>query len=238
MLEKTIKIVIIIAIIVTITTIFILDKRLGQFIPKKEKQKRSISNKKIKENLKYIDNKLKDKSFLENDKFEIPIEIEREIKYSRYSDKAIDKLVKLILKHMNLEKDKIDVKVINKSSKEYLKYVGLYQEFKDNTNKITIIVTRKYNYENIVATVIHECTHHFLFKNKIKYKDVRENEILTDIATIYLGFSEYMIQGYQKRTIVNYKNEFTRLIDDAKIGYVTSKDLQVANKILKKMTKY
>ena len=49
---------------------------------------------------------------------------------------------------------------------------------------------------NIVFSVlIHECMHHFLSMNEIGFRDSYKNEVLTDTAALYLGFSEYMNRG-------------------------------------------
>ena len=48
----------------------------------------------------------------------------------------------------------------------------------------------------IFSVLIHECMHHFLMTNNIGFDDTRKNEVLTDTAALYLGFSKYMNRGY------------------------------------------
>ncbi len=47
----------------------------------------------------------------------------------------------------------------------------------------------------IFSVLIHECMHHFLIMSGIGFEDPHKNEVLTDTAALYLGFSEYMIRG-------------------------------------------
>ena len=47
----------------------------------------------------------------------------------------------------------------------------------------------------ILSVLIHECMHHFLITSGIGFKDSHKNEVLTDTAALYLGFSEYMNKG-------------------------------------------
>ncbi len=52
-------------------------------------------------------------------------------------------------------------------------------------------------YDNIILSVlIHECMHHFLITSGIGFEETDKNEVLTDTAALYLGFSKYMNRGY------------------------------------------
>lgn len=52
-------------------------------------------------------------------------------------------------------------------------------------------------YDNIILSVlIHECMHHFLRTMNLGFEDTHKNEVLTDTAALYLGFSKYMNRGY------------------------------------------
>ena len=71
-------------------------------------------------------------------------------------------------------------------------------------------------HDNIVFSVlIHECMHHFLRTSNIAFSDSHKNEILTDTAALYLGFSRYMNRGY------------------IGVGYLKYRELLYAEKMIK-----
>lgn len=51
---------------------------------------------------------------------------------------------------------------------------------------------KKYAVGNILA---HEITHAFLFSKGIIIKDLKENEVITDLAAIYIGLGKLLING-------------------------------------------
>ena len=72
---------------------------------------------------------------------------------------------------------------------------GYYMDCGDGTRKITIFLRKSYNLYTVTSIVAHETMHHFLEVHKIKCTNIAENELLTDIAALYLGFEEYMVKG-------------------------------------------
>jgi len=64
------------------------------------------------------------------------------------------------------------------------------------------------NTEVVLAILSHEITHHYLFYHQVYDINEFENEILTDVATIYLGLGKLVLNGCYN-TDVN----FTRLPD-------------------------
>ncbi len=55
-------------------------------------------------------------------------------------------------------------------------------------SRIELNSTNKHSPFIMGATLAHELTHHFLDLKNIRYPDVEDNEKLTDLATVYLGF--------------------------------------------------
>jgi hypothetical protein len=74
---------------------------------------------------------------------------------------------------------------------------GRYVRSGFSHNKIHITLKPEYSLYEIVAIVCHECTHHFLFSRNIRIEPEDENEKLTDIAAVYLGFGKYLSYGYK-----------------------------------------
>jgi len=71
----------------------------------------------------------------------------------------------------------------------------------------------------IFSVLIHECMHHFLIMSEIGFKDSHKNEVLTDTATLYLGFSEYMKRG------------------QIGVGYLSYRELLYAEKLIRTQNK-
>ncbi len=71
----------------------------------------------------------------------------------------------------------------------------------------------------IFSVLIHECMHHFLIMSGIGFKDSHKNEVLTDTATLYLGFSEYMKRG------------------QIGVGYLSYRELLYAEKLIRTQNK-
>lgn len=74
----------------------------------------------------------------------------------------------------------------------------------------------------ILAILAHEITHEYLYINNISFSDKYENEILTDIAAIFLGFGKLMLNGSENEDI--WKNYYfggsTTITDKLGIGYL------------------
>jgi len=73
-----------------------------------------------------------------------------------------------------------------------------------------------YRPEHLLAILAHEITHHFMNLNSIEAPTQEENEILTDVLAIYLGFGKILSEGYApfKRTWIGGDRY-------EKIGYLT-----------------
>lgn len=74
----------------------------------------------------------------------------------------------------------------------------------------------------ILAILAHEITHEYLYFNNISFSNKYENEILTDIAAIFLGFGKLMLNGSENEDI--WKNYYfggsTTITDKLGIGYL------------------
>ena len=55
-----------------------------------------------------------------------------------------------------------------------------------------------------------------------------QNECLTDITAILLGFGEFMVEGYKISNRVIYDEINHRSIKKDRIGYITYKDVKYA----------
>ncbi|MBR5421859.1 MAG: hypothetical protein IK115_12000 [Lachnospiraceae bacterium] len=95
---------------------------------------------------------------------------------------------------------------------------GTYSH-RDGVSTIRIRVSRYARYNVVLAVLIHECMHYYLRHSGIGFSETRDNEILTDTATIYMGFYEYIYHGY---IMVGY-------LRDSEIMYVKKKLAELRN---------
>ena len=74
---------------------------------------------------------------------------------------------------------------------------------------------QRYTRPNVVfAVLIHECMHYYLRLTGLSFSDVHKNEILTDTATIYFGFYDYIYSGY------------------IRVGYIKDSEIRYIKKVL------
>lgn len=167
--------------------------------------------------------------------FIIPDNIKRKLIYSKYSERAIKDLFKLITEHMGITNQGVEIIVKNVSSRANNSYAGLYDEGDETTEKkIIVLVEPDFSYETVLSILMHESTHYFLLSNEIRVDDRETNEYLTDIATIYLGFGKYMLDGYKQKKKLVYMDEINRTTSEYKVGYINYSDVKYVIKSLKK----
>ena len=192
--------------------------------------KRKVSNDEIEKYINFAREKLGKKTYNE---FIIDQDLERHLRYSRFSEKYLEELFCKILQHIELNREELDFEVEYLSSKIDYGYVGLYYEKNEEKNaKILLIVRNDMIYDTVISTLAHECSHHLLLSKGISMEDRIDNECLTDITTILTGFGKYMIKGYEISNRVIYEKEDLRLVDKDRVGYLSSSDVKY---VLKKI---
>ena len=206
-------------------------------IQKEGMNKRNLTNESIKN---YIKESVKHLNSLGIDysrTFELNQELERHLRYSRFSEKYVLELFYEILEYMNLNKENVTLKINYISSKYYMKYAGLYAENKEDTNNKTVVINiqNDMTMDTVISILAHECTHYLLLSNKIQLKDRLQNECLTDITAIVLGFGKFMVEGYKISNRVIYDAEFHRRIKKDRVGYLSYKDVKHVLKEYKKI---
>ena len=214
---------------------FLNQKRIKD-IQKQGMNKRNLSNKTLD---KYM---IESKKYLDilgidiGKKFKLNQELERHLRYSRFSEKYVLELFNEILNYMNLNKENVELKINYISSKYAMQYAGLYSEKKEDTNDRIVIINiqNDMTMDTVISILAHESTHYLLLSNKIELKDRMANECLTDVTAIMLGFGQFMIEGYKISNKVIYDAEFHRSIKKNRVGYLSYKDIKYAVRKLKK----
>lgn len=115
---------------------------------------------------------------------------------------ALSAMAKEILKHLGLPNNSIPVYIVDELDENA---AGSYSYGMYGTCIEIKIKDDTYPTE-VFAILIHECMHYYLRLTRMGFPETHKNEVLTDTATIYFGFYEYMYEGYFRAGYIN-KNE-------------------------------
>ncbi|MEI7421577.1 MAG: hypothetical protein WCK18_05760 [Prolixibacteraceae bacterium] len=77
--------------------------------------------------------------------------------------------------------------------------------------------------DSILATLSHEISHKYIHFNKLTFNNSYENEVFTDLTSVFLGFGKLMLNGVEvtkKSTNGNAENTYTK-----KVGYLNREQL-------------
>lgn len=98
--------------------------------------------------------------------------------------------------------------------------------------QIIIYINDKDSIYDYAACIAHECAHCFLRNQNISLPDIDENEILTDVLTVFFGFGTIMKEAYEMKEKVDYVNSTTQT---SKLGYLTIEEISDVEKIVSNM---
>ena len=161
--------------------------------------------------------------------------MKRELIYSKFSERTLKKLFYSITEHLGITNEGVELEVKNISSRTQKSYAGLYHEgINTAEKKIILLIKPDYSFETVLSILIHESMHYFLFTNGIKLEDNTKNEYLTDIATIYLGFGKYMLEGYKTSKKIVFLDEYKRTTSSYKVGYLNYSDVKYTKKQIRR----
>ena len=164
-------------------------------------------------------------------KYELNIDLDRELRFSKLDDKPVRKLLDSIMEFMGLNKDEIEFSIYRASSRTRGAYAGLYNE---NKHTIKVEINTYTTVDNLVSIIAHECTHHLLLSREIKLEQRYANEIFTDLTAIYLGFGDYFYRGYKAQRRLVFDGAYRTLVDGDKLGYIAYGDVKYAMKAIRK----
>lgn len=143
----------------------------------------------------------------------------------------IQRITKLLIQHIGY--DKLIFTVV---FKDFDKKEGKAEEIFSNTagnvllddkEDVLIHISRgldKYP-DSILATLSHEISHKYIHFNGLTFNDTYENEIFTDLTSVYLGFGKLMLNGVEvveKIRIENFEKTYTKTV-----GYLKRDQLAI-----------
>ena len=114
----------------------------------------------------------------------------------------------------------------------YSDAAGHYSQLSPDVYAVTINKKKGYKVKHLIGILVHEMMHHYLSHYNIRKTNINENEILTDIASAYLGMGHLLLEAYStiEWTSDHWKKDDQRghTLHQTWIGYVTTETLRVA----------
>lgn len=153
------------------------------------------------------------------DEFIVPEDIISILEREPYSEYALNLFLQKVAAHLGYSRQSLVLRTFPEkkgTAPGRISKLG-------STFLMELHMSRQANVYNILAVIVHEFCHFFLDSNGIKLVNTLENEILTDVASVYFGFFSIMREGYRPTfRMKDGKNEWCR------IGYVDVRGLEYA----------
>ena len=114
---------------------------------------------------------------------------------------------------------------------------GYYYASGTGIREIHLFKKHNYTIRHLLAILAHELTHHFLATHYISLSPEEKNEQLTDVAAIFIGFGQFLFEGYKPiKWISDLKMEVggeSYKVNRYKIGYISVSDVAYVMKRVK-----
>jgi len=158
----------------------------------------------------------------------------QEIVADNFKANSIHRIVMSIMRYLGIPNERLivcirideDESFFNSSGPAGL-YISGYR-----SSEISIMLKQSYTLYEIMAIICHECTHHYFRLRRVKCDDTQMNEILTDIAAIYLGFGYYILEGYTPRY-----QETADGYQTARLGYINAGEIEHVKERINRLRK-
>jgi len=205
-----------------------------------------LSNKEIKSSLEFLKENLPPKPTAVDGLYQLPKNLSDDVIKTNFSQDSLQKISDHIgyflgiLKSVkvNFVEEAIDPKWIASDAGIFAQgggassTPGIYKVIGYDHSEIILIKKYRYRLQNLLAILAHEYTHHYLHEHKVKKDDVSENEILTEIATAFLGIGQFLVEGYRPITwtsdYYNYVFMSGSTVHTMSLGYVTPNTIKKA----------
>jgi hypothetical protein len=105
----------------------------------------------------------------------------------------------------------------------------------DNSNEVYVEIDTNYknNSDIVLYVLVHEICHKFLYAHNISLTPVLENEILTDLTTLYTGLGKLTLNGCEHISVKTYGDKTETITN--KLGYISKDDFQFMYAMISKM---
>src|SRR5690554_3971065 len=153
----------------------------------------------------------------------------------KYKNKKeiLQKAVNELSDHINIS----DPPIVNLIDNPKNKNPGIFLYDYYGKHNIKVNFELIHNSYSLAAVLAHELTHYYLFKENLQKEGKENNEKLTDLMSVYLGFGKIMLNGYEPYNLMNIsksdfiadkKNVNTEKVCNNKIcayGYLKVRDI-------------
>ena len=123
-----------------------------------------------------------------------------DFKNNFWDERCLTAMAEDILRHLGLPNSHVPVYVVESMDG---KAVGLYKQ-SGSGSSIEINISQFAVSNEVLAVLIHETMHYYLKMTGLGFSDKLKNEILTDTATIYFGFYNFIHDGYLHAGYIRY----------------------------------
>jgi len=206
----------------------------------------NLSDKQIKSNLEFLKEHLSSNPTAVDGLYQLPKNLSDDVIKTNFSQSSLQKISDHIgyflgiLKSVkiNFVEETADPRWIASNTgilvqgNEESSTPGIYKVIGYDHSEIVLIKKYRYQLQNLLAILAHEYTHHYLHEHRVKKDNVSENEILTEIATAFLGIGQLLIEGYQPITwtsdYYNYVLVSGSTVHTMTLGYVTPATIKKA----------
>ena len=193
LLNKAILFALLIVAVAHIVRYLIFLYRKAKVLKEEEPIYSRISDARLDGKIAHIQEKIRQKRICLAGVYTVPEEIRKELQRDKFSPDALQRLVDSIVLHTGVF-NLVEVKVEDARPGNV---VGLYTTYGRMVREVQLYRNKKYSVQQIIAILIHECTHNFLYYHDLELPSEEENEILTDVTAVCLGFGRLLLEGYK-----------------------------------------
>ncbi len=205
-----------------------------------------LSEKEIKSNLEFLREHLPSRPTAVDGLYQLPKNLSDDVLKTNFSQNSLQKISDHIgyflgiLKSIkvNFVAETTDPRWIASNSGVFIQddkgssTSGLYRVMGYDHSEILLIKKQRYKLKHLLAILAHEYTHHYLYEHGVKKDETSENEILTEIATAFLGIGQFLVEGYHPITwtsdYYNYVFVSGHKVHTMTLGYVTPATIRKA----------
>jgi len=104
--------------------------------------------------------------------------------------------------------------------------IGLYKVRGGARREIQLTKKFRFQFKHVMAILVHESMHNFLYNHRIRLDDTDQNEVLTDVSIAYFGLGRDVMKGYEPIVWTSdhwsHGNQYGHTTHTYTIGYVPS----------------
>lgn len=158
---------------------------------------------------------LRENEKTEYENYVVPVDIMRDLQLKPEDEEVLKRLLCSICEHMGMDGSFIKLVLSDTPVPERAGAISTDLAF----TTIWLEMRPPYVVDSVIAVLAHEVMHLHLYYGGIRRPDNWENEILTDTATVFCGFGEYVYRGYAV-------NPGEMALSYRKVGYIRQEDVK------------